>query len=69
MMTLSEMLAAATAFRGEVSTPDPMVEAARAASHRLAWDTSEEDVQAALVEEHGLTPENAYLATKMGALI
>lgn len=68
-MTLEEMMAEAAAFRGEVSTPDPMVEAAHAASHRLGWGASEEDVQAELVEDHGLSPETAFLATKMGALL
>ena len=67
--TLQEMMAEAAAFRGEISTPDPMVEAARAASHRLAWGVSQEECQAALVEEHGLTAEAAFLATKMGALL
>ena len=68
-MTLQEMLAEATSFRGEAITPDPMVEAAHAASHRLGWGATEEDVQAELVEEHGMTPEDAFLAVKMGALI
>jgi hypothetical protein len=68
-MSLQEMLAEAASFRGEVSAPDVMVEAAHAASHRLGWGATEEDVQAELVEDHGLSPENAFLAVKMGALL
>lgn len=69
VLTLQEMMAEAAAFRGDVTTPDPMVEAARVASHRLAWGVSETECQAALVDEYGLSPDDAFLATKMGALI
>ena len=63
------MVAEALQFRGElIERPDLMVEAAYFASHLLGFGVSEEEVQATLVEDHELSPEDAYLALKMGKL-
>lgn len=63
---LSEMMAEAAAFRGELAvSEDRTVERIRSAASLLAYGVSEEDAAAELMA-NGATPEEAFLAVKAG---